>query len=117
MRDTLAEAERIVVALALAEKVRLLSGKGLWHSEDAPGAPSVLLTDGPHGLRKQLDGGDTVDLGASVPATCFPTAAALGSSWDPALLEEIGSALGRECRAEDVGVLLGPGLNIKRHAA
>ncbi len=76
-----------------------------------------MLTDGPHGLRKQLDSGDTVDLSSSVPATCFPTAAALGSTWDAALLEEIGAALGREARAEDVSVLLGPGLNIKRHAA
>jgi len=117
MRDTYAEAERVVAGLSLVDKIRLLSGKGLWQSEDADGVPSVMLTDGPHGLRKQLDSGDTLDLGSSVPATCFPTAAALGSSWDPALLEEIGAALGRESRAEGVGVLLGPGLNIKRHGA
>ena len=62
MRTTLAEAQRIVATLSLDDRIRLLSGKDVWHSEDAPGAPSVMLTDGPHGLRKQLDSGDTVDL-------------------------------------------------------
>lgn len=117
MRDTTAAAERIVAGLSLDEKIRLLSGKDLWTTEAAPGAPSIMLTDGPHGLRKQLAEGDTLELSSSVPATCFPTAAALGSSWDPDLLEELGAALGRESRAENVGVLLGPGLNIKRHGA
>ena len=117
MRATIAAAERIVAGLTLDDKIRLLSGKGLWHTEEVPGVPAIMLTDGPHGLRKQLDVGDTFELSNSVPATCFPTAAVLGSTWDPALLEEIGEALGRECRAENVGVLLGPGLNIKRHGA
>ncbi|MFV0287616.1 MAG: glycoside hydrolase family 3 C-terminal domain-containing protein, partial [Demequina sp.] len=70
-----------------------------------------------HGLRKQTGETDHVGLNSSVPATCFPTASALGATWDVALLEEVGHALGRECRAEEVGVLLGPGLNIKRHPA
>ncbi|MGC4175886.1 glycoside hydrolase family 3 C-terminal domain-containing protein [Demequina sp.] len=117
MRDTTAAAERIVAGLSLDDKIRLLSGKDLWTTEEAPGAPSIMVTDGPHGLRKQLATGDTLELGKSAPATCFPTAAALGSSWDTELLEEVGEALGRECRAENVGVLLGPGLNLKRHAA
>jgi len=117
MRDTITEARRIVAGLDLDHIIGLLSGKGLWYSQDAPGVPSIMLTDGPHGIRKQLDTADTLELSKSVPATCFPTAAALGSTWDPQLLEEVGAALGRECRAEDVHVLLGPGLNIKRHGA
>ena len=75
----------------------------------------MMLTDGPHGLRKQAGDADHVGLNDSVPATCFPVAAALACTWDPALLEEVGAALGREARAEDVAVLLGPGLNLKRH--
>ncbi|MEJ2090215.1 MAG: glycoside hydrolase family 3 C-terminal domain-containing protein, partial [Gammaproteobacteria bacterium] len=70
---------------------------------------------GPHGLRKQTRGADHVGLNVSVPATCFPTASALASSWDVNLLEEVGEALGREAAAENVAVLLGPGINIKRH--
>ena len=76
-----------------------------------------MVTDGPHGLRKQLGKADHAGLSDSVPATCFPTASALGSTWDVALLEEVGAALGRESRIADVSVLLGPGLNIKRHPA
>ncbi len=75
----------------------------------------MMLTDGPHGLRKQAGDSDHVGLNDSVPATCFPVAASLACTWDPALLEEVGAALGREARAEDVAVLLGPGLNLKRH--
>jgi beta-glucosidase len=74
-----------------------------------------MLTDGPHGLRKQAGPADHVGLSDAVPATCFPTASALGSTWDPDLLAEVGRALGREARAHDVAVLLGPGLNLKRH--
>jgi len=117
MRVHLAEAERIVASLSLNDKIRLLSGRDLWNSEEAPGAPSIMLTDGPHGLRKQTSSADTFELMGSAPATCFPTASALGSTWDPELIEEVGRALGRESRAENVGVLLGPGLNLKRHGA
>ncbi|MGH3590726.1 MAG: glycoside hydrolase family 3 C-terminal domain-containing protein, partial [Pseudonocardiaceae bacterium] len=81
---------------------------------DRLGIPSVLLADGPHGLRKQQVGGDHVGISDSFPATCFPPAVALGSTWDADLLSEVGAALGRECRAEGVAVLLGPGINIKR---
>ena len=73
-----------------------------------------MLTDGPHGVRKQREGGDHLGLADSVPATCFPPAVALGSTFDPELLERVGVALGEEAVAQDVGVLLGPGINIKR---
>ena len=72
MRDTTAAAERIVAGLSLDDKIRLLSGKDLWTTEAVPGVPSVMLTDGPHGLRKQLADGDTLELSSSVPATCTP---------------------------------------------
>ncbi len=112
-------AARIVGCLTRDEKVELLSGADFSHTTGLPdhGLPSVMLTDGPHGLRRQAGSADHVGLGDSVPATCFPTASALGSTWDPDLLVEVGRALGRESRAEEVGVLLGPGLNIKRHPA
>ncbi len=99
------------------DRIRLVSGRDFWNTEPGEDAPSFMLTDGPHGLRKQLGSSDHIGLGESVPATCFPPAAGLGASWDVDLLEEIGAALGREAAAEDVGVLLGPGLNIKRHPA
>lgn len=108
-------AEQIVTALPLTDRIRLVSGRDFWHTAAAPGVPSVMLTDGPHGLRKQGGPADHVGLADAVPATCFPVAATLASSWDASLLEEVGAALGREARAEDVAVLLGPGLNLKRH--
>ncbi|MBK0869508.1 glycoside hydrolase family 3 C-terminal domain-containing protein [Saccharopolyspora sp. HNM0986] len=103
-------------ALTLDEKIALLDGSDFWHTESLPrlGIPSITLTDGPHGLRKQPEGGDHLGIGDSVPATCFPTAAALACSWDVDLLGRVGAALGRECRAEGVSVLLGPGVNMKR---
>ncbi len=108
---------QVVARLSRAEKIRLVSGADFWHTKAMPGVPAFMLTDGPHGLRKQTGSADHVGLSDSVPATCFPPAAGLGATWDPDLLEEIGAALGRETRGEDVGVLLGPGLNIKRHPA
>ena len=103
--------------LTLAEQITLLSGSDFWHTAGLPdhGIAPVLLSDGPHGLRAQPDGSDHLGLQGSLPATCFPTAVTLGSSWDEDLLTEIGSALGREAAAQGVGVVLGPGLNIKRH--
>jgi beta-glucosidase len=115
--DTAGRARSIVDGLTLDEKLALISGADFWSTAAIPtkGVPSVMVTDGPHGLRKQTGGSDHVGLQDSVPATCFPPAVGLGATWDPALLEEVGAALGRETRAEDVAVLLGPGLNIKRH--
>jgi beta-glucosidase len=113
------DAASIVAGLSLEEKVRSLSGRDSWYLQPvtSAGLPSIMVADGPHGLRKQLGDTDQIGLGASVPATCFPTASALAASWDEALLDEVGVALGRECRAEDVAVLLGPGVNLKRHPA
>ncbi|ROO87329.1 beta-glucosidase [Actinocorallia herbida] len=107
---------KILTDLTLAEKAALLSGSRAWDTAPVErlGIPSVMLTDGPHGLRKQDPAAERFSLHASVPATCFPTAAALGSSWDPDLLLRVGQALGDESLAEGVAVLLGPGVNIKR---
>ena len=112
----LLDVEHVLSQLTLEEKASLTSGLDFWHTQGVErlGVPSVMVTDGPHGLRKQDSGPDQPNLHSSVPATCFPTAAALGSTWDPALLRRVGEALGRETRAHDVGVLLGPGVNIKR---
>ncbi|MGY1840585.1 MULTISPECIES: glycoside hydrolase family 3 C-terminal domain-containing protein [unclassified Modestobacter] len=106
----------LLAQLTLEEKASLCSGSDFWHTQPVErlGIPAVMVTDGPHGLRKQAGSADHVGLNASVPATCFPTAAALGSSWDPQLLQRVGAALGTETRAEQVAVLLGPGINIKR---
>ena len=100
MRYTAVEAAHLVASLSLPDKIRLLSGRDFWMTQAIPeaGVPSIMLTDGPHGLRKQSGATDHADVSTSVPATCFPTAAALGSTWDPALLEEIGHALGRDRR-------------------
>ncbi|MBT2498042.1 glycoside hydrolase family 3 C-terminal domain-containing protein [Agromyces sp. ISL-38] len=109
-------AAEIVADLTLEEKASLTSGADFWTTKpiDRVGLPSIMLTDGPHGVRKQRAGADHLGIGDSVPATCFPPAVALGSTFDPALLERVGIALGEESQAEGVGVLLGPGINIKR---
>lgn len=102
--------------LGLLEKAALLSGGGAWKSRALPrrGLPALFFSDGPHGIRKQEGVGDHLGLNASLPATCFPTAATVANSWDTALAEEVGEALGSEARSQGVDVLLGPGLNIKR---
>ncbi|WP_409330919.1 glycoside hydrolase family 3 C-terminal domain-containing protein [Trujillonella humicola] len=92
----------------------LTSGASSWTTEAVGGAASFWLTDGPHGVRRQAGSPSQLGLGASEPATCFPPAVGLAQSWDPELAEEIGAALGRECQAQGVGVLLGPGVNLKR---
>ena len=106
----------IVNALTLEQKVALLSGRDVWSTYAFPkaGVPSMVLSDGPHGLRRQLGRGDHLGQRPSQPATCFPTAACLAGSWDPELLEEVGRALGQEAAAQGVHMLLGPGLNLKR---
>ncbi|WCO68075.1 glycoside hydrolase family 3 C-terminal domain-containing protein [Iamia majanohamensis] len=112
-------AAALVADLDRATKVRLLSGAGRFTLEGLPqhDLPGVAVADGPHGLRHQPEGGDHLGVGGSVPSTCFPTAATLGSSWDIALVEEVGVALGAEAADLGVAVVLGPGLNIKRHPA
>ncbi|MET0784328.1 MAG: glycoside hydrolase family 3 N-terminal domain-containing protein, partial [Leifsonia flava] len=109
-----ASVDETLAALTLEEKASLTSGADFWTTKSAPGVPSIMLTDGPHGVRKQRANGDHLGITDSVPATCFPPAVALGSSWDVTLLERVGIALGEESVAENVGVLLGPGINIKR---
>src|SRR5664280_366399 len=96
--------------------IALTGGSDFWHSHAVPdaGLPEVMLTDGPHGVRKQAGSSDHIGINDSVPATCFPPAVGLASTWNPALLTEVGNALGEESRALGVGVLLGPGVNIKR---
>ena len=103
-------------ALPLERKALLLSGRDFWSTEpvEEAGLPSVLLTDGPHGVRRQKGASDQIGFLDSLPATCFPPAVAVGSSWDPDLAERIGAAVGREARALGVHVVLGPGVNIKR---
>ena len=107
----------IIKKLSLDEKCYLLSGYDFWStvSVQAKGVPSINLSDGPHGIRKQEGAGDQLGLGGSLPATCFPTAATIANSWDPELGEKIGECLGEEAASQDVSVLLGPGLNIKRN--
>lgn len=106
----------IVSQMTLEEKAGFLSGRDMWHLKPLErfGIPALMVTDGPHGLRKQTGTGDHLGLNDSVPAVCFPTAAALACSFDPELITEVGKALGSECQAEDVSVILGPGTNIKR---
>ena len=104
--------------LTLEEKASLTSGGDAWHLQgvEAKGIPGYMITDGPHGLRKSLasNTGET-DLNDSVPATCFPPAAGLSSSWNPELIRQVGEAMGEECIQEKVAVILGPGVNIKRN--
>ncbi|MFC5751422.1 glycoside hydrolase family 3 C-terminal domain-containing protein [Actinomadura rugatobispora] len=109
-------APAVLAGLTLEEKAALLSGGGTWETAaiDRAAIPPIVLTDGPHGLRRHDPEAAGFSFEESLPATCFPTAAALGSSWDVDLLEEVGRALGEESRAAGVAVLLGPGMNIKR---
>ena len=108
--------KKLVDKMTLEEKAAILGGKGEWQTWDIPrlNIPSMFCSDGPHGIRKQAGAGDHLGLNASLPATCFPTAATIANSWDQELGEKLGNALGEEAMAEDVNVLLGPGLNIKR---
>ena len=106
----------IIKQMSLEEKALMMSGKNTWETVDFEkyGIPSMAMSDGPHGLRRQAGAGDHLGLNASLPATCFPTAATIANSWDEKLGEEIGTALAEEAVTMDVNVILGPGLNIKR---
>lgn len=110
------DVKNIVSQMTLEEKAGMLSGLDMWHLKGVErlGVPSIMVTDGPHGLRKQAGKSDHLGLNDSVTAICFPTAASLASSFDRALITEVGEALGDECQAENVAVILGPGANIKR---
>lgn len=107
---------KLIKQMTLEEKASLCSGKNFWElkSVERLGLNTILVTDGPHGLRKQAGDSDHLGLNMSVKATCFPTAVTTASSWAPSLLYEMGQALGEECLQEKVSVILGTGANIKR---
>ncbi|PGU35867.1 glycoside hydrolase family 3 C-terminal domain-containing protein [Bacillus cereus] len=106
----------IISQMTLEEKASLCSGLDFWNTKgiERLGIPSIMVTDGPHGLRKQAEGADHLGIYNSIPSTCFPSAVGLASTWNKELINQVGVALGEECQAENVGVLLGPGANIKR---
>lgn len=104
----------LVAGLTLEQKAALTSGASFWTTKRVGDIPSIMLTDGPHGVRMQDEAGDHLGLAESRPATCFPPAVTLASTFDPELLERVGAALGDEARTQGVSVLLGPGVNIKR---
>lgn len=103
--------------LTLEEQASLTSGQDAWHLQGIPekGIPGYMITDGPHGLRKALASTTATNLNDSVPATCFPPAAGMSSTWNPQLIHQVGVAMGEECIQEQVAVILGPGVNIKRN--
>jgi beta-glucosidase len=109
-------AEEILQTLTLEEKASLCQGASFWFTKEITekGVPAIMMTDGPHGLRKQTGETDHLGINKSVPATCFPSSAAVCNSWDETLMRQIGAALGQECKQEQVAVLLGPGANLKR---
>ena len=108
--------EDLISQMTLEEKASLMSGANFWNTKAVTrlNIPSMMLTDGPHGLRKQGGKEDHLGLNQSIPSTCYPSAAGLANSWDEALMEEMGEYLGLEAASEGVSVLLGPGVNIKR---
>lgn len=108
--------KKLVAEMTLEEKAGMCSGKDFWNlkSVERLGIPQVMVSDGPHGLRKQDGEADHLGLNASIKAVCFPAACATASSWDTEMLENMGKTLGEECQAENLSVLLGPAANIKR---
>ncbi|GLV66900.1 glycosyl hydrolase [Bacillus mycoides] len=108
--------KKIISQMKLEEKASLCSGLDFWNTKgiERLGIPSIMVTDGPHGLRKQAEGADHLGIYNSIPSTCFPSAVGLASTWNKELINQVGVALGEECQAENVSVLLGPGANIKR---
>ena len=108
--------KEILDQLTLEEKAAICSGRDFWKTKaiERLGIGSVMMCDGPHGLRKQEGEGDHLGINESIPTVCYPSASALASSFDRDVMKKLGKALGRECQAEHVGMLLGPGMNIKR---
>lgn len=115
--DEYGKHQKLIEAMTREEKASLMSGDNFWNSKSIKrlGIPSMMLVDGPHGVRKQGGKADHLGLNKSIPATCFPTAATLANSWDVDLITKVGESLGKEAVSLDVQVLLGPGLNIKRN--
>src|SRR3954452_13664633 len=114
MAHTASDGSLDLDVLSLEEKAALLSGRDFWSTKPVDGLPAVVLTDGPHGVRRQAGDFDQLGIFENEPATCFPPAVAVGSSWDPTVAQRIGDAVAREARALGVHVVLGPGVNIKR---
>ncbi|MDK2907251.1 MAG: beta-glucosidase [Petrotoga sp.] len=108
--------KKLISQMTLEEKASLCSGLDNWHTKpiERLGIPSIMMSDGPHGLRKEITNPEESLLANSAPATCFPTAATTACSWDRKLIEEEGKALAEECQAEEVDIILGPAINIKR---
>ena len=108
---------QLIAKMSLAEKCALLTGKDIWHTRaiERIGVPAMSMADGPSGLRKQAGSSDHLGLNESTKATCIPSASTLANSWDPVLAEQMGTLIGAEAQAQDVQVLLGPGLNTKRN--
>ena len=108
--------QELIATLTIEEKASLCSGADHWHSKALieKKIPALRMSDGPHGLRKQVQGADHLGLNQSLPATCFPTATTTACSWDPKIIHQIGAALGTECSDEGIHLLLGPGTNLKR---
>ena len=108
--------EKVLKEMTLEEKAGLCSGSDFWHTKKVErlGIPAVMMCDGPHGLRKQEGEEDHLGINESIETVCYPTASALAASFDRKLLRKLGEALGKECQAEQVGMLLGPGVNMKR---
>lgn len=94
--------------------IKLTGGKDYWHTNETADGKSIMVSDGPHGLRVQPEAGDHVGMGRSLPATCFPPAVGLASTWNPQLAGKVGEAIAHEAKAQGAGVVLGPGMNIKR---
>jgi beta-glucosidase-like glycosyl hydrolase len=111
--------QAIIDQMTLDEKVALCSGADFWNTRafGKYGIPSITMTDGPHGLRKQVNAADHLGFNNSVPSTCFPTASLTACSWDRDLLREMGAAIGEEALQEGVSIVLGPGVNIRQWAA
>ena len=109
--------EQILTQMTLEDKIALCSGASFWETKkyEKYGIPSLFMCDGPHGLRKQENAADMLGVNNSRPATCFPAEVTTAGSWDPALLEQIGGAIGEEAREQGVGLVLGPGANLKRN--
>lgn len=113
------DVEKILQSMTLEDKIALCSGATFWETKafEKYGIPALFMCDGPHGLRKQdrESGTDMLGVNQSRPATCFPPAVTTAGSWDPDLLAEIGAAIGDEAKAQGVGLVLGPGANLKRN--
>src|SRR5665647_169898 len=110
------EIKALIGQMTLEEKAALCDGSDSWHTKaiERLGIPSIMVADGPHGLRKRDPNAKNAGIFNSNPSVCFPTAVTTACSWDRALLYEMGEALGDECRKEKVSVILGPGVNMKR---